>query len=129
MIQDAGISITTFQSLVFELIRSKEHPHFKEMLGIVKDHPELSLTNLQFSISSVRETLKKEEIESNGKAVIEEEKKGDPNQNHEMLSSHNPVWGSRAQRKKDNKDKAKEQGKDKFRGGGYGVDKRWTKEE
>ena len=46
-----------------------------------------------------------------------------------MLSNLNPVWGSRGQRKRDNKEKAKQQGLETYRGGGYTIDKRWNKEE
>ena len=46
-----------------------------------------------------------------------------------MISKDNPVWGSRGQRKRELKEIAKQQGVEKYRGGGYNVDKRWTKEE
>ena len=36
---DMGASLITFQSLMFELLRTMEHPHFKTMLPILKDNP------------------------------------------------------------------------------------------
>jgi len=36
----AGANLTTFQSLVFELLRTLDHPCFREMLKIIKDKPD-----------------------------------------------------------------------------------------
>ena len=38
--RDSGAKLTTFQSLVFELERTYEHPMAKQILAIVKDQPE-----------------------------------------------------------------------------------------
>lgn len=35
----AGVTMISFQSLVFELLRTAEHPLFKEFLPILKDSP------------------------------------------------------------------------------------------
>ena len=37
--RDAGAELTTFQCVLFELIRSIEHPEFKKMLPLLKDNP------------------------------------------------------------------------------------------
>ena len=38
-LEKSQIDLTTFQSLVFELLRDSKHPKFKDMLAIVKDSP------------------------------------------------------------------------------------------
>ena len=40
MLKDAGCHMTTFQSLVFDLIRTSEHPQFRNFLKILKDSPD-----------------------------------------------------------------------------------------
>ena len=42
-IRDAGASLTTYQSLMFELMRTCEHPNFKQVLNIVKEMPKKHL--------------------------------------------------------------------------------------
>ncbi len=36
-LRDVGVTITTFQSLIFELMRDSKHEKFKDILKIVKD--------------------------------------------------------------------------------------------
>ena len=36
--QAAGVQVTTFQSLVLDLIKTSEHPKFKSLLPILKDN-------------------------------------------------------------------------------------------
>ena len=38
-----GANFITFQSLVFELMRTMEHPKFKSVLPILKENPEVPL--------------------------------------------------------------------------------------
>jgi hypothetical protein len=38
-LRDAGVQLTTFQTVMFELMRTVEHPKFKEVLGIIKGNP------------------------------------------------------------------------------------------
>ena len=38
-LMNAGVQVTTFQSLVFELMRDAKHPNFKQILKIVMDNP------------------------------------------------------------------------------------------
>ena len=40
MLRDAGCQLTTFQSLVFDLIKTSEHPLFRDFLRILKDAPD-----------------------------------------------------------------------------------------
>lgn len=40
---DSGAKLTTFQSIVFELERTYEHPQAKAILAIVKQQPEETL--------------------------------------------------------------------------------------
>ena len=91
----------------------------------MKDRPARALSNLKYTAEQQEIERPQEEVKEGN----EEEKKEDADKKHDMLANNNPVWGSRTQRKRDNKEKAKEQGKDKYRGGGYMVDKRWAKEE
>ena len=35
--------MTTFQSLIFDLIKTSEHPQFRDFLRIVKDAPDPSM--------------------------------------------------------------------------------------
>mmetsp|Transcript_55811 Transcript_55811/g.76844 ORF Transcript_55811/g.76844 Transcript_55811/m.76844 type:complete len:116 (+) Transcript_55811:267-614(+) len=42
-IRDAGGSVTSFQALVYELMRTCKHPQFKPMLKVVKNNPEKQL--------------------------------------------------------------------------------------
>lgn len=37
--RDAGVTITSFQSLMFELMRTIDHPNFKQILNLVKQNP------------------------------------------------------------------------------------------
>ena len=39
---DAGAHLTTFQQLIFELLRTTEHPEFKGFLPLLKDGPPAS---------------------------------------------------------------------------------------
>ena len=45
--RQAGAQVTTFQSLVFEILRDANDPLFKPMLGVVKDMPKDSEGNVQ----------------------------------------------------------------------------------
>ena len=38
--QAAGVTLITFQSLLFEMIRGADHPNFKQCLPLLKDNPE-----------------------------------------------------------------------------------------
>ena len=38
-LRDSGVSLITFQSLVFELMKDSQHPNFKAMLNVVKQNP------------------------------------------------------------------------------------------
>ena len=38
-LSDAGAHLTTFQGVVFELLRTTEHPDFKRFLPLLKDAP------------------------------------------------------------------------------------------
>ena len=38
--RDVGVHLTTFQSLVFELIKGVDHPRFKDFLPILKENPD-----------------------------------------------------------------------------------------
>ena len=58
MIRDLGVTLTTFQSLAFEMIKTKEHPNFKQILNLVKDHPSDSLTNLTYEKPQAAEESK-----------------------------------------------------------------------
>lgn len=40
---DAGVTMTSFQSLMFELMRRVDHPNFKPVLNVVKQNPERQL--------------------------------------------------------------------------------------
>ncbi len=40
--RDAGAQLTTFQSVVFDLIKGVDHPKFKSFLPILKDNPNAS---------------------------------------------------------------------------------------
>jgi hypothetical protein len=40
---DAGVTMISFQSLVFDLMRTVEHPAFKPMLGVIKQNPAVQL--------------------------------------------------------------------------------------
>ena len=42
-LRDAGCHMTTFQSLVFDLIQTSEHPQFRNFLRILKDAPDGSM--------------------------------------------------------------------------------------
>ncbi len=44
--QAAGAMLTTTESLLFMLMRSAEHPQFKSVLGIVKEHHKMGATEL-----------------------------------------------------------------------------------
>ena len=38
--REAGVHLTTFQTVVFELLKGVDHPKFKEFLPILKDNPD-----------------------------------------------------------------------------------------
>ena len=38
--QEAGVHLTTFQSVVFDLLKGVDHPRFKEFLPILKENPD-----------------------------------------------------------------------------------------
>ena len=38
-LRDAGVQMISFQSLMFELMRTVENPKFKECLNIIKGNP------------------------------------------------------------------------------------------
>ena len=40
---DSGVQVTTFQSVVFDLLKGIDHPQFKEFLPILKNNPDASL--------------------------------------------------------------------------------------
>ena len=40
---DAGVTMISFQSLMFELMRTVDHPNFKQVLGVVKQNPPVQL--------------------------------------------------------------------------------------
>ncbi len=40
---DAGVTMISFQSLVFEMLRSVDNPSFKATLGVVKANPQVPL--------------------------------------------------------------------------------------
>ena len=42
----AGVQMTTLESLLFELMKHSKHPEFKNVLEIVKDLPEQTLSKL-----------------------------------------------------------------------------------
>ena len=41
--RDAGAHMTTFQSVVFDLIKGVDHPQFKSFLPLLKDNPDPAL--------------------------------------------------------------------------------------
>ena len=41
--RDAGVHLTTFQSVVFDLLGGVDHPKFREFLPILKQNPDPSL--------------------------------------------------------------------------------------
>ena len=41
--RDAGVHLTTFQSVVFDMIKGVEHPKFKSFLPLLKDNPDPTL--------------------------------------------------------------------------------------
>ena len=45
--RQAGAQVTTFQSLVFEILKDANNPLFKPILTIVKDMPKDSEGNIQ----------------------------------------------------------------------------------
>lgn len=38
-LREAGVALISFQALMFEMLRSVEHPKFKDILNIVKQSP------------------------------------------------------------------------------------------
>ena len=48
-LRDFGVSLITFQSLVFELLRTAEHEKFKACLPMLKQNPEMQLDFIQSS--------------------------------------------------------------------------------
>ena len=38
--REAGVHLTTFQSVVFDLVKGVDHPRFKEFLPILKENPD-----------------------------------------------------------------------------------------
>ena len=42
-LRDSGVMMTSFQALMFEMLRNAKHPKFKECLSIVKGSPEQQL--------------------------------------------------------------------------------------
>ena len=54
--RDAGATLITFQSLVFELARNYNNPHFKDLMPIIKDMPkdaEGNIDHLDLSYSKM----------------------------------------------------------------------------
>ena len=43
----AGAQITTFQSLVFELLRDFYHPSFKQLMNVIRDMPKNSAGEIE----------------------------------------------------------------------------------
>ena len=37
-LQEAGATLTTSESVLFDLVRDSQHPTFKELSAILKDH-------------------------------------------------------------------------------------------
>ena len=41
--REAGVHLTTFQTVVFDLLKGVDHPKFKELLPILKENPDPSM--------------------------------------------------------------------------------------
>ena len=41
--RDAGVNLTTFQSVLFDLLKGVDHPKFKSFLPILKNNPDMAL--------------------------------------------------------------------------------------